>query len=65
MNEDRIYIGGLMRCDIETIRERTTPGVEGEIQQCKYSDDPWHRAVFQDSARRWFQPRGDDKETAA
>lgn len=55
MNE-HIYIGGLMRCDLETLHERTTPATEGEIQQCKYTDDPGHRAIFRDGAWRWLHP---------
>jgi hypothetical protein len=33
---DKIRIGGLMRCCIETIRVREQSGVEGEVQPCKW-----------------------------
>ena len=53
---ERIAIGGLMRCDTETLYGRTEPGAEGEIQQCKYSDSPSHRSVFRDGIWRWVGP---------
>lgn len=56
MNTDPIVHGGLMRCDIETIHLRETPGVEGEIQQCAYSHDSAHRAIFSNGAWHWLTP---------
>lgn len=33
---ERAFIGGLMRCCIATLYERTEPGTDGERQPCKY-----------------------------
>jgi hypothetical protein len=64
MNTDLIAHGGLMRCDVQTIRDRFTPGVEGEIQQCQYTDSPDHRMVFRDGAWRWLRDEAEKPDPA-
>lgn len=53
MSRDKIRIGGLMRCCLETLDERTEPGAEGDEQACKYCS---HSARFRDGAWEWNWP---------
>lgn len=56
---DKIRIGGLMRCCIETVNilYAENPGMaatEGQTLQCKYApEDPDHRMRFRDGAWEW------------
>ncbi len=60
---DRVRIGGLMRCCLETIDDlypdgRTAIATEGQALQCKYApDNPEHRMIFRDGAWEWDHPR--------
>lgn len=51
MAVEPIKIGGLMRCCIETLQERTEPGAEGEEQPCKHCSSA---AVLDGGAWRWI-----------
>ena len=55
---ERIFTGGLMRCCLQTLDERTVPATEGEEQPCKWCSSG---AVFRDGGWRWIGPkvRGD------
>ncbi|HEY6110031.1 MAG TPA: hypothetical protein VIV56_14125 [Gemmatimonadales bacterium] len=67
---ERIYTGGLMRCCLETLQERTEPAEDGERQPCKYCsssavftveqyrNDPSVRGMW-----RWDSPF-DEREVA-
>jgi hypothetical protein len=56
---DKIRIGGLMRCCIETVWNLYPDGPaalasEGQRLQCRYSaDDPLHRMSFRAGAWEW------------
>lgn len=50
---DPIRMGGLMRCCIQTIREREQPGTEGETQPCRWCTST---SRFRDGAWEWISP---------
>lgn len=56
---DRVRIGGLMRCCLETVSDLYPDGpgalaAEGQRLQCKYAaDNPEHRMIFRDGAWEW------------
>lgn len=62
-SSDRVRIGGLMRCCIETIGDLYPGGpamlaAEGQRLQCKYApDNPEHRMRFRDGAWEWDHDR--------
>lgn len=51
MNE-RILIGGLLRCCIQTLNKRTKPAADKEVVQCEYCD---HRMVYRNEAWEWLR----------
>lgn len=59
MNGDDIRVGGLMRCCIVTIRERETPGTEGEVQPCRWCSSS---SRFRDGEWEWISPFDQPKE---
>lgn len=60
---DKIRIGGLMRCCIETVGDLYPDGPaqtahQGQILQCKYAEDnPEHRMIFRDGAWEWLEKK--------
>jgi hypothetical protein len=57
---DRVRPGGLMRCCLETIRDRyqdesAQVAIEGQCLQCKYSASPTHRMIFRKGAWEWYR----------
>ena len=52
---DRIRIGGLMRCCIESI-QAAPGGREGDVIPCKYHPQDGDQARFTDGAWEWIRP---------
>lgn len=50
VNRDPIRSAGLLRCCIQTLRQRETPGEEGDVQPCQHCSS-WAR--FRDGAWEW------------
>lgn len=64
-DNDRIEIGGMMRCCSETISDLYPDGpgrvaTEGQTLQCKYVPDrDTHRVIFRDGYWRWDRTEPD------
>ena len=56
MSERAIYIGGLMRCCIQTIREYDGPESEGLAIPCKFHEDASKVIVIKNGAWQWNHP---------
>jgi hypothetical protein len=60
VSDERLSIGGLMRCCVETWDEamRTARGwQDGDTLQCKYTTSEYHRMVREDGLWSWSFPK--------
>jgi hypothetical protein len=48
-----IFVGGLLRCCIDTWDAYDGPSDEGTVLQCRYNPGPDHRLVSERGSWRW------------
>jgi hypothetical protein len=51
-----IYHGGLFRCCVQTLVDRTEPGTVGEVVNCAYGCGEKGQMVLDENGWRWLHP---------